>query len=551
MKNHRILKLISGLTAVLMLAFSLSGCGTEPSLVRYDISSWVYTLDPQFAERESEQLVIYNMMEGLMRQRPDGKLEEGVIERYEVSQDQKHYTFYLREGMSWDDKDELPVTADDFVFAFQRIFNSIYPSPFASMYGAIQNSQQVLSGELPVERLGVRAVDERTVEFTLDYADPAFLESLSHSSAMPCSRQLFEAANGKYGSTIKQSYSNGPFFLMQWENGNRLYLKKNPRYYDVQQVQSPGLYLYMDRDVQTAIQKEKGEQAPSRFELLMSGKSDGCLADYEQYRQARSAGMTCQESQSIVWALTFNQTHTAFCNQQVREGFLRAIDRNTLGQFLQENRQENLQVCDRLIPPAISLFTQSYTAQTTAPTQNTHDPQAAYQAYRAGMDELEADTLRKIQLLVPQDSNIPELCGLLQQAWQSTLAISVNIEEVTRDELSSRLSRGDYQAALIPLTASANTPADLLSRFTSTSTANVTAYRNPDFDALLDSAAISHDRAQILNQYSAAESMLMDDAVVYPLLVETQYFVLGKDVTGIDYYPYGGKVVFRDALALR
>lgn len=419
------------------------------------------------------------------------------------------------------------------------------------MYGAIQNSQQVLSGELPVERLGVRVVDERTVEFTLDYADPAFLESLSHSSAMPCSRQLFESANGKYGSTIKQSYSNGPFFLMQWENGNRLYLKKNPRYYDVQQVQSPGLYLYMDRDVQTAIQKEKGEQAPSRFELLMSGKSDGCLADYEQYRQARSAGMTCQESQSIVWALTFNQTHTAFCNQQVREGFLRAIDRNTLGQFLQENRQENLQVCDRLIPPAISLFTQSYTAQTTAPTQNTHDPQAAYQEYRAGMDELEADTLRKIQLLVPQDSNIPELCGLLQQAWQSTLAISVNIEEVTRDELSSRLSRGDYQAALIPLTASANTPADLLSRFTSTSTANVTAYRNPDFDALLDSAAISHDRAQILNQYSAAESMLMDDAVVYPLLVETQYFVLGKDVTGIDYYPYGGKVVFRDALALR
>ena len=60
-----------------MLAISLSGCGTEPSLVRYDISSWVYTLDPQFAERESEQLVIYNMMEGLMRQRPDGKLDVG------------------------------------------------------------------------------------------------------------------------------------------------------------------------------------------------------------------------------------------------------------------------------------------------------------------------------------------------------------------------------------------------------------------------------------------------------------------------------------------
>lgn len=134
---------------------------------------------------------------------------------------------------------------------------------------------------------------------------------------------------------------------------------------------------------------------------------------------------------------------------------------------------------DRLIPPTISLFTQSYTEQTSVTTKNTYDPQAAYQSYRAGMDELEADTLRKIQLLVPSDSSIPEMCGLLQQAWQSTLAVSVNIEEVSRDELSSRLSIGDYQVALVPLKASANTPTDILSRFTSSSTSNISAYKNP------------------------------------------------------------------------
>ena len=114
--------------------------------------------------------------------------------------------------MVWDDKENTPVTAHDFVFAFQRIFNSIYPSPFASMFSSIKNSQQVLSGQLDASSLGVQALDDHTVRFTLNYADPAFLEALAHSSAMPCNQKLFESANGKYGSTIQQSYSNGPFF---------------------------------------------------------------------------------------------------------------------------------------------------------------------------------------------------------------------------------------------------------------------------------------------------------------------------------------------------
>ena len=225
-KITRAVRLMCLLTACSILLFCFSGCSDEPSLVRYDLSDWVESLDPQFADEESEQLVIYNMMEGLMRQLPSGKLENGVIEGYEVSDDQTEYTFRLKSGMVWDDKDNTPVTAHDFVFAFRRIFNSIYPSPFASMYSSIRNSEQVLSGALPAEQLGVSAPDDLTVRFTLSRSDPAFLESLAHSSAMPCNQKLFEQANGKYGATIQESYSNGPFYLMQWENGNRIYLKK-------------------------------------------------------------------------------------------------------------------------------------------------------------------------------------------------------------------------------------------------------------------------------------------------------------------------------------
>ena len=137
---------------LLLLPVLLGGCGASSSLVRYDISGDVESLDPQFADEENEQLVIYNIMEGLMCQLPSGELTNGVIEGYDVSADQLTYTFHLRDGMVWDDADSTPVTAHDFVFAFQRIFNSIYPSPFASLYSAIRNSQQVLSGELDIPR---------------------------------------------------------------------------------------------------------------------------------------------------------------------------------------------------------------------------------------------------------------------------------------------------------------------------------------------------------------------------------------------------------------
>ena len=363
------------LCLLLTLCLLLSGCRESSSLVRYDISNGVESLDPQFASEENEQLVIYNMMEGLMRQKPSGELTNGAIERYEVSDDQKVYTFFLVDGMVWDDKENTPVTAHDFVFAFQRIFNSIYPSPFASMFSSIKNSQQVLSGQLDASSLGVQALDDHTVRFTLNYADPAFLEALAHSSAMPCNQKLFENANGKYGSTIQQSYSNGPFFLMQWDNSSRIYLKKNDKYYAAEQVLTPGVYLYVDRDVQTAAQKERDEQPSSTFELLMDGKADGCQANYEQYQLAMQAGMSCQTAESTVWALVFNQNHSAFSNQQVRQGFLRAIDRSALETFLQNSRQENLRVYARLIPPTISLFTQPYTDQTSVTTSNLYDPQ--------------------------------------------------------------------------------------------------------------------------------------------------------------------------------
>lgn len=218
--------MIKKIFCCLMAAFlilGLTACGADPSAIRYDISEGAQSLDPQFATGETEQLVIYNIFEGLVRQLPDGKILPAAAESYEISPDGLTYTFTLKQGMTWDDgieepeppeeeqkgtkkKKEIqvaPVTANDFVFAFRRIFNQISPSPYAAMFASIQNAGKVLSGELSADSLGVSAPDVQTVRFRLENADPSFLENLSHSSAMPCSEILFNDKSGKYGSDRK------------------------------------------------------------------------------------------------------------------------------------------------------------------------------------------------------------------------------------------------------------------------------------------------------------------------------------------------------------
>ncbi|MEG1449024.1 MAG: ABC transporter substrate-binding protein, partial [Oscillospiraceae bacterium] len=138
------------------------GCGKKEkqSPIRYDISVGVTNLDPQFCDSDTGKLILLNCYEGLLRQTNDGSIENLACESYEVSSDKKTYTFTLKDSLKWSDDEKKDfvnqdVTADDFVFAFERIFDSSYPSPFAQKFLKIKNSAAVLEGKLTKDKLVV------------------------------------------------------------------------------------------------------------------------------------------------------------------------------------------------------------------------------------------------------------------------------------------------------------------------------------------------------------------------------------------------------------
>ena len=177
---------ISILTAFVLLLLFCCGCGEDENVIKGAGHSFSYTLvgnpdtlDPQLAVNASAQTVLCNLFEGLLVTGADGSIRNGVAESYEISEDRKHYTFHLRENNYWyqaigenvsfDADAKMNVTAEDFVFAFQRLFDPVYHSANAEAFACISNARDIMKGIISPEKIGVHAADRFTLEFTLDF----------------------------------------------------------------------------------------------------------------------------------------------------------------------------------------------------------------------------------------------------------------------------------------------------------------------------------------------------------------------------------------------
>ena len=150
------------------------------------------TLDPHRATAQWEGNIIGDMLMGLMTEDAAGDPVPGMASGYEVSPDGLTWTFHLRDDVVW--SDGVPVTADDFVFALHRINDPATAAQYATLTHVIRNAQAVSLGEARPEAMGVRAIDARTLELTLEHPAPYLPHLLTHYTMFPLPRHVLEAA---------------------------------------------------------------------------------------------------------------------------------------------------------------------------------------------------------------------------------------------------------------------------------------------------------------------------------------------------------------------
>ena len=207
--------------AVLAAAFlfALTGCGSSTNSASFTwfVDSIPANLDPQVASGASDVIACENLYGTLVRKDPDGELVPGLCEEWTVSPDGLTYTFTLKDGLTYaaakGAATEYDITAEDFVFAFRRIFRADTASPYAVEFSAIQNSAAVLAGLADESSLGVSANGALSLVFRLSERDDNFLAKLAMPGAAPCDETFFESTRGTYGLTAKTTLASGSFYL--------------------------------------------------------------------------------------------------------------------------------------------------------------------------------------------------------------------------------------------------------------------------------------------------------------------------------------------------
>ena len=506
----------------------LSGCGAPAQTFQYDIPDDPSSLDPQLATDVAAWVVLRNIFEGLVVADDFDHIELAGATGYTVSEDGRQYTFTLKPDAVWRNDD--PVTAHDYVFAFRRLADPATGAGNTLPYQAIRGFRAALEGQIAPSSIGVEALDDLTLRFTLEREDESFLYNLSLPTAYPCNEAFFRSTNAKYGRSARYLTTNGPFYLNSWEEGVSLQLRRNGRYVDADEVEVTLVTLRIERD-EAAI-----------TERFFAGTTDAALVSGEYLDALTQGGYRYDSYANRTWVILFNLAVPELQNTAMRQALARCIDLSTFAHLLPDYAE----AAEGLVPPVVEMDGMVY-RETVEPLPLVTDAEAARELFKTACEELGVRTLRGASLILPESSGYALSMSFVQRSWQDVLGVYINREPLDSETFYSRLRSGDFAIALVPLMADENTPAAVLGDFQSDSNTNYSRYQNETFDQLVAEAEMSDDRAHSYAVFREAERMLVEEAVAVPVTFETSYGAIANDVERLDYSPFAGNIRFRDA----
>lgn len=538
-------RLLSGLLAVLLLIPTLglfSGCSSQSDLT-YDLAGEPATLDPQSANDPYAFTVINEIFEGLTKVQEDGSIGLGVAESYRVSDDQLTYTFTLRDGLHW--SNGYSCTANDFVFAFQRLLNPRTKSQTAHNFYCIKNATAVAEGTLEVDQLGVYANSDTELVIELERPNAFLLELLSTAPAMPCNEQFFNETRGEYGLKGAALISNSAYQADRWIVGSYIKLIPNQRYYDQNQIHLNSMVFWLCYS-DTPAEGETQSEILTRFydgdsvAYTCSGKPDEGLFD---------SSYTLTTHDNTVWGLTFNQRSTDSVKQQIlnNQDFRLAIANCFDRSRYQDLLPEYLTVTDTIIPPGVSIDGSSYRDQTGDMTVYGLNSDSAKSHYQAMLNATGVQQVTGLSVLIAENDSVnnEQYFGYLSQVIQRELNLFLTVETVDQSEFDSRLANGNYDLAIVSLEADFDHPISILEDFQTGSAENNTGYSDSTLDSYLDQLYRGSDGEAGLCKL--AEQHLLDSGIFLPLYYQTSYLAVNKSVSGVFLNPQNGAVDFRYA----
>ncbi len=532
------LKKILSFIVLICTVLTLSSCGKGngmDSIIKYGLDSDPKNLDPQVSDDEISLTLINNMYEGLMAYK-NNNLVNGLATSYKISDDGLKYTFSLRKDAYWlgFEKYRENVTAHDFVFAFKRLVDKTTYSPYSEEYFDILNAEKIYKGELQSDQLGVKALDNYTLEINLQRRNSEFLNLLAQSSSMPCKKDFFYNSKGKYGLEEENIICNGAFYLTKWiydpyGKDNYIILKRNADYNKYNKVYPYKINFFIKRtdgEVLSNFKKEK-------YDVYISDGSERGIFDDD---------FSLTSYQTKASGIVFNYNYPVLKNKNVRKALSMSINRKANVNKLAIGVSPSFGI----IPLSIKIKDKGYRQVVKEPAKDLFNVEQAKSLWNSSLNEEEKNSIAGKSIIIPKSCAYSKNVISMIKQWQSSIEFNCIPEVLPDEEYLNRLENNNYFMAFVEIKADKDSASSILNRF-STSGDKGISIKNKEYDNILKNIGQTNDVMDNINVYSQAEKYLIDNSYYIPLFYREDYIVTSKDIDGVEYNPFSSQLDFKKA----
>jgi oligopeptide transport system substrate-binding protein len=483
------------------------GNGTEPE-----------TIDPAKSTGVTENAIENDLFEGLVTFSPDGKEVPGVAESWEISDDGTVYTFHLREDAKWSNGD--PVTANDFVYSFRRTVDPATASDYAPILSPIVNASAIIAGEnTDIASLGVTAVDDHTLQITLNGPTPYILGLLTHNVAFPVHQATIEQF-GEEWTRPGNMVSNGAFMLEDWVPQSQLTVVKNPNFHAADEVALDKIVFYPTEDLAEELKRYRAGELHITYDVP---------SDQVKWLEENMADEFHNTPYLGTYYYVINLTKEPLGNElRIRQALALAIDREILTEKI---TQAGELPAYAWVPPDIAGYTQQATFYKDM-SQDERNSHAAVLMAEAGYGP---DNPLQIELLYNTSDNHKKIAVAIASMWKKIGVETTLTNQEWKVYLESR-DQKNYQIARAAWIGDYADPLNFLELFLSDAgERNDAGYNNPEFDRLLAEAAGTVDPAARMKLLEQAEKIFLDDVALIPIYHYTSQHMISPQVVGWEF----------------
>ena len=503
----------------------------------------VESLDPQVATDGTSFEVMANFTDGLTQMDADGAAIPAIAESWEVSPDGTVYTFHLRQDANWSNGE--PVTADDFIFAWQRAVDPALASEYSYMLsdiGQVKNAAAIINGEMDKSELGVKAIDSKTLEVTLEVPVSYFLSLMYFPTFYPINQAFFEGlADGTFGTSPETTLSNGAFILTSYEPAALSFsLAKNPDYYDADKVQLDGLNYQVIKDSQQA------------YMSYQNGDLDIVMLSGDQVEQVDGDPELMVTGAGYLWYLTLNMHDVpALDNQNMRLALSNAVNRASI---VDDVVKDGSVATYTAVPPQFAAGPDGsdFSAdQTMFSDVCSDDAEKAAAYYEAAKAELGTDTF-EFELLVEDQTETQNVAAVIKDQVEKALpGVTLNIKVEPKKQRVADIQDGNYEVCLTRWGPDYADPMTYLNMWITGCDNNYGLWSDADYDAIIadcTTGAYITDAEARWNAMYDAEKIVMDQAVIIPLYTKANANMIKTGVEGIEFHPVALNRVYKNTV---